>query len=511
MSVGVLGACLVLVFSRTMQRGLDHDEHQFIASATAWSRAGLLPYRDFAHFHMPYLVFLYGVLDDLFGRPFLTARLVSVVAAWGSMLLLHLAVLRSVETTRPWARHALACTAALLLLFNPLFTYTSGIAWNHDIALLLALGSFMLVTRGDGGRQRPFVAGLALGLATGVRLSVAPLGAPLLYQVVRSAPRGERLKPAIGLCTGVALALVPAAVLLLIAPERALFGNLEYPALNTAFRVEQGFARAMDLPGKLRYLLVDVLGEPGNMTLLAFMVFGALCAPLGGTTHGAPRRRLALLFVPFLMIGALAPTPSWHQYFYALVPFAILEGTLGLGAALQRPAVRAAGTVLVAACLVSSALHSLPDYRTLSNLRDPDSWAASRARAVGVRIAAELGAGGSGPPMSSQPRVLTLAPILALEAGLDTDPAFASGPFAWRSARFITADERAEQGLVGADELSAHLAGDPPRAVLTGTEKDGEEPLRAWASVHGYREHDLGDGLILQVSPDAGSPPDSGH
>jgi hypothetical protein len=488
-----------------MNRFLSHDEHQFIASATAWSRDGLLPYRDFPHFHMPYLVFLYGALDNLFHRPFLTARTVSVLAAWLTMLLLYLVVLRSVDKQRPWAGHILGISSALLLLFNPLFTYTSGNSWNHDISVLLALGSLLCVSQ-VGTAQRTLAAGLLIGIATGVRLSVAPLCIPLLWHVARSHPAGNRRRPALRLCIGVALGLLPALLLFMLAPERALFGNLEYPALNTAFRVDQGFEQAMNLPGKLQYLLVEVLGQPSNLTLLALLVFGCFCSPLSGTARQAPRRRLALLFIVFLTLGAFGPTPSWYQYFYPLVPFAILSGMLGLGTALDRPRLMWGGALLVMACILLSAQASLPSYRTLSNLGDSTSWTPFRLAATGERIRASLDQSPEGGPDGL---VLTFAPILPIEVGLRTDPAFANGPFAWRSAPFLPADERAKQGLVGFEELDDHLAQNPPDAILTGTEQAADLSLRAWAEAHGFSPRELGDGFILHIAPPSNIEPAS--
>ncbi len=501
-SLGVLAVCLVFVFSRTMQRALDHDEHQFVASAATWARHGLLPYRDFPHFHMPYLVWLYGFGDVLTGRPFLVARLVSVAAAWLTMLLVHGAVRRAVPDGRPWARHLLASGTALALLFNPLFTYTSGLAWNHDLAVLLATAAFLAATRAGTHGPRMLLAGVLLGLATGVRLSVAPLGAPLLLVALASAGPGRRLAAAARFVVGAVAALMPALALAALAPGEALFDNLGYPALNTAYRVQEGFTRAMDLPGKLRYIALDVFGQPGNLLLVAFLLAGCVVAPLRGDGRDASRRRLVLGFLPFLLLGGFAPTPSWYQYFYALVPFALLGGALGTAAAVERRGARVVGGLLLVGCVGASAWATLPDYRTLSNLRDPASWTPERERAAGLEVRALLGPVPHDPSTPDRaPRVLTLGPVACLEAGLDVDPAFASGPFAWRSAGFLTPEERATHGLVGPDELAAHLDARPPDAVLLGCEKRGEEPLVGWADARGWTAHALADGRVLRTPP----------
>ena len=142
--------------------------------------------------------------------------------------------------------------------------------------------------------------------------------------------------------------------------------------------------------------------------------------------------------------------------------------------------------------VLAGAWQSLPDYRTLSNLTNPASWAPNRARAVGEQVVAAAGDG----------VVLTLAPIYVVEAGGAIDPVFTSGSFQWRSAPFLDAEERALYGLVGPAELDAHLAAHPPAALLCGTEKRGEEPLVDWARRHGFQELDLGGGLQLFVPSD---------
>jgi hypothetical protein len=49
----VLIVLFALLFGLNMRRGLNHDEHQFVGSAVLLARDGLLPYADFAYFHVP--------------------------------------------------------------------------------------------------------------------------------------------------------------------------------------------------------------------------------------------------------------------------------------------------------------------------------------------------------------------------------------------------------------------------------------------------------------------------
>ncbi|MHC4359168.1 MAG: hypothetical protein ACYSTQ_10270, partial [Planctomycetota bacterium] len=55
-------AVFVLLFSLSMQKGLAHDEDQFIASGALLAKELILPYKDYPYFHMPNLVFVYGML-----------------------------------------------------------------------------------------------------------------------------------------------------------------------------------------------------------------------------------------------------------------------------------------------------------------------------------------------------------------------------------------------------------------------------------------------------------------
>ena len=51
-----------LVLGLGMTKGLSHDEHQHVAAGALVAREGLMPYRDFPHFHTPYLPFIYALL-----------------------------------------------------------------------------------------------------------------------------------------------------------------------------------------------------------------------------------------------------------------------------------------------------------------------------------------------------------------------------------------------------------------------------------------------------------------
>jgi hypothetical protein len=120
-----------------MDRDLNHDEHQFLAPAALLSREGLQPWRDYALFHLPNLVFAYAAADRMTGNIILGAKLVCFSAS--AMLVLGL-VVAAMRVRRLVPAVALSAAAVVLLLGDPLFRYTAGKTWNHEVPSALLLG-----------------------------------------------------------------------------------------------------------------------------------------------------------------------------------------------------------------------------------------------------------------------------------------------------------------------------------------------------------------------------------
>jgi hypothetical protein len=127
-----LGFGTVYIFSRAMNMGYNHDENQFIASASLLARQGLLPYLDYPYFHMPNLVFIYALLYRVVSTLLLWTRVFSVLCGAGALGLLVFSTYGILRAQPIGLRLSMAVGAGLLLLANPLFAYTSGRAWNHD-------------------------------------------------------------------------------------------------------------------------------------------------------------------------------------------------------------------------------------------------------------------------------------------------------------------------------------------------------------------------------------------
>jgi hypothetical protein len=110
----------VVCGNRALTTVLNHDEHQFMASAYMVARPGLQPYRDFAYFHMPNLVYLYS-LFFFTPTPFLVARLFNGLCAFGLCLMVFFVARSSFRPLGPPAAAVIAAASAILLSNNILF------------------------------------------------------------------------------------------------------------------------------------------------------------------------------------------------------------------------------------------------------------------------------------------------------------------------------------------------------------------------------------------------------
>jgi hypothetical protein len=414
-----------------------------------------------------------------------------------------------------------------LVVGNGPVTFATGLAWNHDLPVLLtllAMGLFPSAGPPDSGGSRRFgrtarlvAAGVALGLAIGARLAFAPAVLPFLLAALLPGADGRQaagwaapgLRRAGALAAGVVLGLAPVLGLAVLAPRAFLFDNFTYHLRNAAYWQAAGQTVAMTLPGKLAYLGDVLRGQPACLALLGAYAGFAIPALVAVVRRGQIGAHgdllLAATLAPCLLAGALVPTPTWYQYFYAPVPFLALAAALGLGARCE-PAIRvpgrgarwgllALGLAAVPALINGAQVYSgyLRDGAVLQSA----GWVPMQAHRVGEEIRQLLDARGT--PGAGR-RVLTLAPLYPLEGGLAIYPALAAGPFAWRVAPLLPAGERQTFAVVGAADLAALVGRDPPAAVLTGAEGGLEDALTRYAQAHGYRPVRLSNGLTLWIT-----------
>jgi len=472
----------------------SHDEHQFVASGGVLALQGWLPYRDYPYFHMPNLVLLYGLLFKLTDWHLLSARLVSAASASGTIVLLAQTALRVVPGARR-QRWLVAAAAVLFVIWNPLFIYTSGLAWNHDAGVLCSVAAVLLLIRGLVPVPRHglvLASGVLLSLAIGTRLSFAPLGVPMLVGAllapgVARAPRGRL---AVIFLAGVLIGALPSLVLFGLAPEQFVFGNLGYAAINTLYWQHSGYVAPLSLLAKVRYVASEVADTPGTLMLgVVFGVFAVLLLRRRPRALTEPSLGIWLLMgsLPCLLIGSLAPTPALYQYFYALIPFLVLGLIYGLTSVEWSSDAGQIARPFVAIALLVCAVYAAPAYAR--RVWPPAAWAPLAEHALGVEIARATDAG----------PILTLAPLIPLEGDRSVYPALVTGPFAWRTAPELDARRRRAVNMPIWPDLIDRAG--PPVGILVGFEGQLEEPFIAYAQDHGYREMKLAGGASLWVRP----------
>jgi len=474
-TVAFFVAALVAMLGFALGAPLDHDEHQFIASAALLARDGLLPYRDFAYFHTPNLVGIYALLFQATDHLLLAARLFSTLCAWAMGIVLFAIALRRTSSV------ALALGIAALFLANPVIDYTFPKAWNHMLPTLLLLLAFVSQCRGARGGPAGwfFASGFLIAAAAGTRISFAPLALPFLVMAWFT-PRGP---VAVAACLGgMFVASIPTFLLLAAAPAQFLFDNLAYNSrVNALYRLASGDERSA-LISKI-VSLGKVLVNPGNAVLLAVGIHALI--------QVRNRRRtdypVALLFaiLPFVLLGVAAPTPSYSQYYSVLAAVTCLAAAIGWPARLRWP--------LAAAVAVSLTASFVQNFETVSRLVRRE-WTPIQAHADGQALRKLVG---SGP-------VLTLAPIVPLEGGLAIFPPFVTGSFAWRTASQIPAAERRRYGFVAEEDLHDFLAPRPPGAILLDCDRKRERGLLAYARAHAYRRVELPQKISLWLPPNVG-------
>ncbi len=480
-----------------LARSLNHDEAQFLASGALLARERMLPYLDYPYFHLPNLVFVYAALFSTNDFLLLTARSFNLACAWLLLLLVYV-ITASAFRFLGEKRWVVASAATLLLALNPLFRFTVGRAWNHDLPVLAsvaALAAFLQSAQSDRPRRWIVAAGFLLEIAAGTRLTFMPLVVPfllLLFMRDRAKPGG--LRSVIIFLAAYSVALLPAIALFAAAPSTFFFDNVSYNGpINLRFRQSTAPAE-IAFSYKLLFPIRLLVRSPGNLLLvLFFAVFGCwLPWRHGWRNYLRDRTSLSILvLVPFILLGAVIPSPSYRQYYYAIAPFLLLGAIFGVAHFWNTPAQEKKIFGLLFSLIAISSLEFAWEFREPGLFARPDLWPVFRLHEQGLKIRRLAG---SGP-------VLTLAPISPLEGGCRIYKEFCTGSFAWRAAPFVEEADQKRFAMIGGKNFEDFLVEKPP-AILTGYESRLlEKPLIDYAERNAYAKVRLSKRGILWLRP----------
>jgi hypothetical protein len=484
-------AAAILLFARTVDRDLNHDEHQFLAPAALLSRQGLQPWRDYPLFHLPNLVFIYAAADRLTGDLILGAKLVCFSASALALIGLTVAALRT--RTFPFGL-ALAAISLLLLVGDPLFRYTAGKTWNHEVPTALLLGALASMAAASWRQSLLFIilSGVLAGLATGCRLTFAPAMIGLFIFVwLQPIPVRQRGIQALALTIAGTAALAPSLYYLFFHRDAFIFGNFEFPRLRLLDPNDTRAHETIVWWRKLRFFLKEIVRESWPL----FLLWGAIGIRPGWrwlrrNEGGDVVAAVVLVMLPFILLGCFAPARYQYQHYFVFIPllvYGFIAGMRNLHGSKQL-----AWTAIAAVLAIVVSLRATNDYSAIRTLANREEWFSSKANALGKRLRSSV-------PDSA--RVLTLAPVIPLAGNLSIYPEFATGVFAWRGAHHVPLEQRRKLHLIAPEDLRSVLTS-PPAAILTGVEEPEEEqPLVEWAEKHGYRQIHLKKKRTLWVPP----------
>lgn len=450
---------------------LNHDEHQFMASAYMVARQGMQPYRDFAYFQMPNLVYVYS-LFFFTPHPFLVARLFNALCGFGLCLIIFLTARLLFRSLGGLSATVLAAIATVLLPSTIFFQYTSSKVWNHSSALLCAVVAFSAQCKAIR-ESRPtcfLLSGFALGMAMGIRLTYAPLVAPFLVAtlVFGSPAWRTKARSVLAFAIGGVLANLPAIYFCLTSCRDFVFGTFGYRHIDRQyFNSLPRPPRTMTLPGKLHHLTRAFQSDAGGLIVLVIALLGVIVLAIA-TIRRSSKPRFESMFLigllVFMLVGCLAPTPEHFQDYFALIPFLLLLGLYALSSVeFPERALAVVGIVVVAGISIFGAARLKKSVVTLGRVLQPAYWVPLQVDETAHWLRGQLLSPGDR-------KILTLSPIYAIEAGLPIYKEFVTGPFAWRISGLVPADEAAARKLPWAPGIGEFLMNQPPAAVLTGLE-----------------------------------------
>ena len=473
------GLISLYIITSSISNPLSHDEHQFVASGAVLVNNGWLPYADYPFFHAPLLALIYGALFASNWPLLLSARIFSCVCMLGTLIAVFYGIQKAFHPREVPYKRLVALIIVLTLLTCMVVRFSMGYAWNHDLPVLTFIIAFLILAFNLQKIEpwKAFLVGFLLAISWCVRLSFAPLVLPffafLLYSAHKSS--GKILKNVLGFSAGIIASSLPFIYFILWYPQQTLFGNLIYPALNKSWYAAKGSDRAFSLWDKVKYIINDVNYLPFDANILGeyginriFFMLG-ICAIITGVIviwkGGYLKMHFAfwLACLPFTLLGSFAATPPQLQYFYPLfIWFALGIGWMAaywmgviIGTPKQKIVIKYIGVAAVGVVILFTGriVSLIPDM----NFKECDACKIlTQANILKNTI--------------TKGRVLTLAPIIPLEAGLDIIPGFVTGPFAWRVSGHMPEKTRAQMRVMSTNHMIQLFKDNQPEIILTGYE-----------------------------------------
>ncbi|MHC4741660.1 MAG: hypothetical protein ACYS8Z_07105 [Planctomycetota bacterium] len=489
------------IFANSMSKPVGRDEQMYCTAAVLMSR-GKMIYRDFSYAaQLPYHPLLLATIYRISGTShyLLAGRIVSTVSDILVMICI-LGIYRRIfrESAVPGALLGLA--GAVLYVFNPLVDYANGYAWNHDLVILCVAAAFWLYITLDVNEKLQWLRIAAIGglLTFAACMRITTLLVALLFLAMLFArpansikTRCKRVLPFLG---GVAVMLIWPVWVIAQAPEAFFLNLFKIPVLYGRWLREMGMV--FDKTA----LTVACLTTGGYLSLIAIVAYSGLTTAFLYSklrVINANQWLLAGLLVGASFVIAFIPPTMWRQYFAPPAPFLVIALAYPLFYLSRYTEQSHFKRVCIAMgiCVSLAVGTNLKILQRIPLALVSEEW----TPVIKHRISQQIGH-----KVAEPKKVLTLAPLFALEGGCEVYDELSAGSIIYRIGDFLSPEDRALTRTVGSEGLRAMIDASPPSAVLLGVEAPHmlflEEPLKAIVPPD-WKKDVLPDASILYFEP----------
>ncbi len=501
-AIGWLLVLGIALFARLMAYPLRHDEHFYLIAGYLADQAHL--YKEVHYTHLPNLPLLLNTVFEVLGveRYLLAGRLIAA-AFWAIAVYALFATARLAGGSRLFA----AFIASLLML-DPLLLRTAGMLVTNNFApvpfALLGLYFFLKGCVGQAPRSGYcFASGICLSLAIGLKANYVFLVPPVAVAALL-VPSGLSLsrrimRVTLPLVAGAVLAGLPTFYYFAQDPANFLAHvvNFHGDAHVDYWQANNETEGPVALSFREKFILSQQVWL-SSTTMLILLLAAILGASRLFETRAQDKDRSTVPTWPLALFAALIgtgmivsfiPTPAFPQYYAPPIALGLMFAAWAYGCC--RQATKISLQPVLAVVLLVASFASLPILLPeLRHLPRPASWTGNTVHQAAQDMAARIDdAGGDGP-------LLTLAPIYGAEVGREGYDQMLLGPFIYRAVQYVDAEDQPYFDDVATPQsLGPILDGNPPAAILVGTEDVLDGVLEDWAQTNGYRSVDvpLGD------------------
>ena len=297
-------------------RPTDADEGSYLIAGQRLL-GGELPHVDFFFPQLPGSPLLYGLGQLVVGRGIESGRIVAVLAAASTVLVMYWALV-------PRAGRLVAFGACLFFSTHPLVASWIVVAKTTALQVVFGCASIALAANCRGQNARLVSAGVLFGCALACRATAAPLLFALVLAAIKSAPH-EGLRPSLRrlspLLLGCLVPLIPVLVLASMAPARFWFDNVSFHSIYPGGVRDLGAGVRVFFPSFGLSTCTSALGCGATHNVLLLALTGLALAR---------RRDWATCAVPYLVAAAtcvavvFVPVKTYEQYAVPALPFLIV-------------------------------------------------------------------------------------------------------------------------------------------------------------------------------------------